>query len=152
MDCVVHGVAKSWTQLREFHFHRTVSHPWQKRLRKESTLGQSASSSSLKKYIFIWLHQGLVSACKICSCSTRTLSCGMWNLVPQPGIEPWPHALGMQSQPPAHQGSPCILFCRFQLLLSLGHLPEPASLSSFFMYSPYILNLTNECYLLIKNG
>ena len=22
MDCIVHGVAKSWTQLRDFHFHR----------------------------------------------------------------------------------------------------------------------------------
>ena len=25
------------------------------------------------------------------------LSCGMWNLVPQPGIEPGPSALGAQS-------------------------------------------------------
>ena len=25
------------------------------------------------------------------------LSCGVWNLVPRPGIEPWPTALGMQS-------------------------------------------------------
>ena len=23
MDCIVHGVAKSWTQLSEFHFHFT---------------------------------------------------------------------------------------------------------------------------------
>ena len=24
MDCIVHGVSKSWTQLRDFHFHFTV--------------------------------------------------------------------------------------------------------------------------------
>ena len=23
MDCIVHGVAKSWTPLRDFHFHFT---------------------------------------------------------------------------------------------------------------------------------
>ena len=25
MDCIVHGVAKSWTQLRNFHFHFSLS-------------------------------------------------------------------------------------------------------------------------------
>ena len=25
-DCIVHGVAKSWTQLSEFHFHFTFKH------------------------------------------------------------------------------------------------------------------------------
>ena len=24
VDCIVHGVAKSWTQLSDFHFHPTV--------------------------------------------------------------------------------------------------------------------------------
>ena len=24
MDCIVHGVAKSWTQLSDFHFHTIV--------------------------------------------------------------------------------------------------------------------------------
>ena len=31
------------------------------------------------------------------SFSTQDLSCSMWGLVPQPGIEPWPPALGAQS-------------------------------------------------------
>ena len=26
-----------------------------------------------------------------------SLSCGMWDLVPSPGIEPWPPALGAQN-------------------------------------------------------
>ena len=32
--------------------------------------------------------------CEIFSCSVWTLSCGMWDLVPQPGIKPRPPALG----------------------------------------------------------
>ena len=39
----------------------------------------------------------LVVACGIFSCGTWTLSCGMWDLVPWPGIEPGPPALGVQS-------------------------------------------------------
>ena len=39
----------------------------------------------------------LVVACGIFSCGTRILSCGMWDLVPRPGIEPGPPALGAQS-------------------------------------------------------
>ena len=34
---------------------------------------------------------------QVLSCSMQTLSCGMWDLLPQPGIEPRPHALGAQS-------------------------------------------------------
>ena len=41
-------------------------------------------------YLFIWLHQVLVAACGIISCS-------MWDLVPWPGIEPRPPALGTWS-------------------------------------------------------
>ena len=49
------------------------------------------------KKISIWLCQGLVLAHEMWSCSPRTLSCSMGDLVPRPGIEPWPPALGMQS-------------------------------------------------------
>ena len=41
-----------------------------------------------------------VAACKIFSCSMWTLRCGMWDLVPWPGIETGPPALGVQS--PSH--------------------------------------------------
>ena len=27
MDCIVQGVAKSWTQLSDFHFHVILFHP-----------------------------------------------------------------------------------------------------------------------------
>ena len=49
------------------------------------------------KYVFIWLHQVLVEACKIFSCSMWTLSWGMWYLVPRPRIEPRLPALGVWS-------------------------------------------------------
>ena len=41
----------------------------------------------------------LIAACRILklSCSMQTFSCGMWDLVPWPGIEPRPLALGVQS-------------------------------------------------------
>ena len=41
-------------------------------------------------YLFIWLHWALVAACRI-------FGCGMWDLIPWPGVEPGPPALGMQS-------------------------------------------------------
>ena len=52
-------------------------------------------------YLF-WLCRVLVEACKIfpvaCfSCGMQTLSCSMQDLVPRPGIEPGPPALGAQS-------------------------------------------------------
>ena len=48
-------------------------------------------------YLFIWPHQVSVEAHGIFSCGMQTLSCGMWDLVPWPGIEPRPPALGVQS-------------------------------------------------------
>ena len=42
-------------------------------------------------YLFIWLHRVLVVACEL-----LVVAC-MWDLVPQPGIESRPLALGVQS-------------------------------------------------------
>ena len=57
------------------------------------------TSVLLKKYLFTCLHQALVAAHRsFClHCSRRTLSCGLWDLVPWPGIEPRPPALGAHS-------------------------------------------------------
>ena len=41
---------------------------------------------------FGWL--GLFAAQEICRCSMQYLSCGMWDLVPWPGIKPGPPAWG----------------------------------------------------------
>lgn len=49
------------------------------------------------KYLFAWLQRVLVTALRIFSCSLRTLSWGMWNLIPCPGIEAQPPALGAWS-------------------------------------------------------
>ena len=51
----------------------------------------------LKFYLFIWLHRVLVIAFEVFNWSTWTLSCSMWDVVPWPGIEPRPPALGVQS-------------------------------------------------------
>ena len=48
---------------------------------KEVPLFGPTEKLFLKK-IFIWLCQVLVAACGIFSCGMRTLSCGMWDLVP----------------------------------------------------------------------
>ena len=45
-------------------------------------------------YLF-WLHQVFIAACRIFSCSMQTLSCGMWDLVPQPVIKLSSPALGV---------------------------------------------------------
>ena len=69
MDCIVHGVTKSWTRLRDFHFTSasecltgTRSHGWSGRVPSEarhtvSTPGHplwSAASLILKKYLVSW--------------------------------------------------------------------------------------------------
>ena len=57
-----------------------------------------------KKYLLIWLHWVLIAGssvfvelCGIFSCSRETLSYEMLDLVPWPGIEPQPPALGVRS-------------------------------------------------------
>ena len=47
--------------------------------------------------IFIWLCRVLVAACGLFSCGMWTLSWGMWDLVPWPGIKPWPPKLGVRT-------------------------------------------------------
>ena len=49
-----------------------------------------------KIYVFTWLFWVLVAACRIFSHSMLTLSWGMWDLVPWPGITPRPPALGLR--------------------------------------------------------
>ena len=48
-------------------------------------------------YLFTWLIPVLGGVCKVFSQGMQTLSCSMWGLVPQLGIEPRPPALGTQS-------------------------------------------------------
>ena len=46
--------------------------------------GEWAPNSLFLKniYLFIWLSRLLAVACGIFSCCVRTLSCGIWDLVP----------------------------------------------------------------------
>ena len=54
-------------------------------------------------YLFIWLHRVLVVA-------HRIFSCGMWDLVPWPWIEPRPPALGVWNLNPWPPGKPSSVF------------------------------------------
>ena len=67
-----------------------------------------ADPTWFKKYIylFIWLPLVLVTAYGIFGSGMQTLSCGMWDLVPWPGIEPRAPCIGsVESSPLDHQGS-----------------------------------------------
>ena len=44
-------------------------------------------------YLFIWLQQVFVVACRFFSCGIQLLGCSMWSPVPWPGIELQPPAL-----------------------------------------------------------
>ena len=72
------------------------SSPAEERKKKDR---QKYRSHSLPFYLysFIWLHQVLVVALRIFRYGMKTLSCGMRDLVPWPGIKPWAPALGMWS-------------------------------------------------------
>ena len=49
-------------------------------------------------FIYLFGHsRALVMVCGIFSCSIRTLSCGLWDLAPWPGMEPRAPVLGAQS-------------------------------------------------------
>ena len=65
-----------------------------------------------KRNLFIWLCWVLVVARGIFSCGLQTLSCLRWDLVPWPGSEPRPPALGAQSLTTGAPGkSPPCCFC-----------------------------------------
>ena len=74
-----------------------------------------------KKYLFIWLYRVSVAACGIFSRGMRTLSCGVWGLVPQPGMEPGPlnWKLRVLTIGPAGKLLHCILKLNF--LFKLDH-------------------------------
>ena len=52
---------------------------------------------TFQKCLFIWLHQVFIAGRGIFSYNMQTRSCGLWHLVPRPGIEPRSPALGAWS-------------------------------------------------------
>ena len=87
-QAIVHGTTKSQTQLRDsttttkskLHFNRNSWSLWNQRI-----LSCYLFTVISYKYLFIRLHQ--------VSWGMQILICGMWNVVPRPGIEPEPPAL-----------------------------------------------------------
>ena len=84
MNCIIRGVSKRRTRLRDSHFtsHRITEMQW-----VEPSPG---SAFFFNVYLFIWLCQVLVAACGIFHCS-------IWDLVSWPGIEARLPTLGAQS-------------------------------------------------------
>ena len=81
---------KIW-KMQNCHANKWISHKAE--LQRIPNLWESFYPPSLKKkknYLFIWLHWVLLVAHGI-------FSRGMWDLVPWPGIEPRPSALGERS-------------------------------------------------------
>ena len=62
MDCIIHGVTKSWTQLNNFHFHTYISHVsfWIRVFIFSEYMPRSgvsrSHSSSVFGFLRIWLH------------------------------------------------------------------------------------------------
>ena len=97
-------------------------------------------------YYLTWLHQVLVAVCRIFSCSMQTLSWGMWDLIPRPGMEPGPPVLGAWSL--SHWTTREVLrilflaFSSFQRLLhSLAHDPSPILTANESKLNPLITSL-----------
>ena len=72
----------------------------------------------LKTYLLIWLCQVLVAVCGI-------FSCGTWDLVPWPGIEPGPAALGTQSLSPWTMRKSPQMFYFLSTLCNIWDLSSP---------------------------
>ena len=62
---------------------------------------------------YLWQAGSLVVACEL------LVAACMWDLVPRSGIEPGPPALGTQSLPRDHQGSPLTFILKAHLESSL---------------------------------
>ena len=62
MDCIIHGVTKSWTQLSNFHFHTYISHVsfWIRVFIFSEYMPRSGVSGSCSSSVFgflrMWLH------------------------------------------------------------------------------------------------
>ena len=107
-------------------------------------------------YLFNWLCWVFTVARGIFSCSIRALSCGMWDLVPRPGMEPgplnWKHgvlAAGPPGKSPHHfHLYSSVALSTFTLLQNHPHHPElchlpklklclsPLTINSPFLSSP----------------
>ena len=71
MDCTVHGVAKSWTQLSNFHFHS-----WNKSLLKEGTcLFRLSVPRQYQAHIAVVSHSVISNSLRPMDCSPTRLPC-----------------------------------------------------------------------------
>ena len=64
MDCVVHGVAKSWTGLSDFHFHTWALYLADSELSSKLSLGNLSEPISLSS-VSLWLTRFLCSLCTV---------------------------------------------------------------------------------------
>ena len=149
-QATVHGVTKSWTLLSDWKMTSPVFTTFSRcSLHVVWTLHISAHAALhliwevpfrpffLFKYLFVWLYQVLLAACRIFSGNMQTLNCGIWDLlvVPWPGIKPGPLALTAWSLSHwDHQGSPSIHFYSKSLLQAKLKHQVSRLLGGFFFF------------------
>ena len=88
-----------------------------------------------------------VAVRRIFSWGMQTLSCGMWDLVPWPGIEPGPPALGAQSL--SHWTTrevPLTLLIEAQLTFNISFRCTTQWFNTFTDYTPYKVIIKSGLY------
>ena len=74
------------------------------------------------QYIYknFYIYVSIYLVCRVLVAACEVFSCSMWDLVPGPGIEPGPPALGAQSLPLDHQASSHIYKLKISVLSTWG--------------------------------
>ena len=98
-------ITRDWWELGKLIF--TIFY-WPKKSPKPAQIlgGSNYNSISFFPNIYVFIYLAVLGL----SCCMKTVTYGMWNLVPWPRIDPTPSALGVQFQPQDHQGSPTTPF------------------------------------------
>ena len=68
MDCIVHGVAKSWTRLSDFHFHNVKRYEVSSKIKNRNTIRSNNFASGsisegneiLETYLYLLVHLNII--------------------------------------------------------------------------------------------
>ena len=96
-QATVHRAIRSQTRLSDWAHISQTSHYSPYPRREELDCISFLFRIYLATWGVSWAHRIFIAASGMFSCSMRTLSCGMWDLVPSPGTEPGSPALAVWS-------------------------------------------------------